>query len=346
MQAVRWTLAQVTSPHVTNPVVVIAAKDIPYVTNGNRFQTLSIYLPKTPETSRLIGTPATSLPTSTSPGSSLPRHHVHIHGGAWRDLFLTSASIEPTVVCAFAASHSSAGTIDAIVSLNYTLSPFPTHPTAPYDPGKGDHGQPEREATHPAHVRDVLTAFSFLTKYGLKSGGYILTGHSAGACLAFQATLQQPQHWGLTELPAPPQPAAILGFNGLYDLPALVHGLGPSHEGLRNVYEMLQSIAFGGDQNTWGIASPAYFDPEEIEKRIQDGYIPQLVLLDQSAEDQLVPMNQLERLEASLKRVNGLQVVRGKRCTGRHAAPWEQGNVIWESVEDVLSLLKGGPDMS
>jgi hypothetical protein len=63
-------------------------------------------------------------------------------------------------------------------------------------------------------------------------------------------------------------------------------------------------------------------------------------MLEQSTGDQLVPMNQRDRLEANLSKVSGLRVVQGHRCTGKHAAPWEQGVMIWESIQDVFGLLR------
>lgn len=72
-------------------------------------------------------------------------------------------------------------------------------------------------------------------------------------------------------------------------------GLGASHEQLRDEYEMLLSIAFGADKGRWPAASPARFDPANIAARVREGKAPRLVVLDQSAEDQLVPMNQMQR---------------------------------------------------
>lgn len=103
-----WQPAEVTSPQLAHPVPVIAARDVPYLPNANRLQNLSIYLPWTPENSDLIGTPVTSLPGSGAP-SLAPRCHVHIHGGAWRDPRLTSASVEPAVAHAFFGGASSPG---------------------------------------------------------------------------------------------------------------------------------------------------------------------------------------------------------------------------------------------
>jgi kynurenine formamidase len=308
-EQVEWQLAEVTSPCLARPVSVVAAKDIPYIFNANRLQNLSIYLPETPETSNLIGTPASSLPNSGS-RSPLPRYHVYIHGGAWRDPEITAESAEPTVAHAFSAPHVSAP-ISAVASLNYTLSQYPTHSAFPYDAIKDNHSDPAREAVHPQHVSDVLHGLALLRSFGLTDQSYILSGHSAGACLAFQAVLQPPRHYGLDYLPDAPCPAAILGLNGLYDLPALVNGR------LRDGYGMFLSSAFGTDKGKWPTASPACFDPAEIAGRVREDKAPRPIVLDQSAEDQLVPMNQRERYQANLTKVDGLRVVEGNRLTGR-----------------------------
>lgn len=342
----RWRQTEVASPLLDRPIPVIAAKDIPYIANANRFQNLSIYLPRTPETIGLVGAPVTSLPGAGSP-SRLPRYLVHIHGGAWRDPRLTSASIEPAVAHAFSGEKPTP--VSAIASLNYTLSPFdyPAPPfmadrLAPYDAIKDNHIDLAREAAHPQHVSDALHGLDLLASLGLTSGSYILSGHSCGACLAFQSVLPPPRHYGLGHLPEPPCPAALLGLNGLYDLPALAtaDGLGPSHAHLRDDYEMLLSRAFGMAKDAWRDASPAGFDPAGIAERIREGNVPRLAVLDQSTEDQLVPMNQKDRLTANLAKATGLRVAQGHRLTGRHATPWEQGIMIYESVLDTLQFLQ------
>ena len=338
VEQVQWRPATVTSPHLALPVPVIVAKDIPYLPDGNRFQNLSLYLPETQEMSGLIGKPASSLPNK-NPRSLLPRCLAYLHGGAWRDPQLTSRSIEPTVAHAFSLIEESSSII-AIASINYRVSPFPTHPTFPYDAIKDNHTDPAREAIHPQHLSDVLHAFALLRSFGLTDQSYILSGHSCGACLAFQASLQLSRYYGLNNVPDVPCPAAVLGLNGLYDLPALVHGLGTSHAHLKDEYEMLLSNAFGADKSKWPAASPARFDPTEITEQVREGKSPRLVVLDQSSEDQLVPLNQKERLEATLGKVEGMRVVAGQRCTGTHAAPWEQGVMIWDSLRDVLRMLQ------
>lgn len=125
--------------------------------------------------------------------------------------------------------------------MNYTVSPFPTHPSLPYDAVKEDHSDLAREAVHPDHVRDVLRGLALLRSFGLTDQSYILSGHSCGACLSLQAVLQHPRRYGLEDVDEVPGPAALLGLNGLYDLPALVDGLGASHEHLRGEYETLLS---------------------------------------------------------------------------------------------------------
>lgn len=85
----RWQLAEVSSPRLIHPVPVVAAYNIPYVPDANRFQNLTIYLPQTAESSSLVRTPASSLPYAGTP-AALPRYQVHIHGrglaGPWTDL--------------------------------------------------------------------------------------------------------------------------------------------------------------------------------------------------------------------------------------------------------------------
>ena len=337
-ETVIWQESEVRGPHITNPIPVVVAKNSPYISNGNRLQNLSIYLPRTPRTLDLVESAATTLPVISSKSkSALPRIHVHVHGGAWRDPNLNSSSIEANVAHAFSDKTLP---VNTVISINYTLSPFPTHPSLPYDPSKGNHSDAAREAVHPTHVHDIYRAFTLLRKMGLTDNSFILTGHSAGACLTFQTVLQSPDHWGFDDVSPAPRPAALIGMNGLYDLPALVHGLRSSHEHLRDVYQDLQSIAFGKDENVWMSASPALFDAKEIEKMVESDHAPALVIVDESTEDQLVPMNQADRMVAKLEEVKSMKVVRGKRCTGVHAAPWEQGYMIWENILDTLSLLR------
>lgn len=125
--------------------------------------------------------------------------------------------------------------------------------------------------------------------------------------------------------PRPPRPYALIRLNGLYDLVSLVNGLGPTHDHARDDYKIFKGIALGTDQSQRQFYSPAKFDADMILRRIKDGDCPKRILLDQSTEDQLVPMNQLEQMKTRLEKVTGLKLMSGNKCVGRHAAPWEQG---------------------
>jgi kynurenine formamidase len=96
----------------------------------------------------------------------------------------------------------------------------------------------------------VLRGLALLRTLGMEAGSYLLSGHSCGACLAFEAVLQSPQHYGLADVADAPCPAALLGVNGLYDLPALVDNLGAAHEHLRAGYLSMLTNAFGPDRST------------------------------------------------------------------------------------------------
>jgi hypothetical protein len=51
-------------------------------------------------------------------------------------------------------------------------------------------------------------------------------------------------------------------------------------------------------------------------------------------------MNQRERLETTLRQTDGVRVVKGHRLSGPHSAAWEEGNMIWQSVQEVCALLQ------
>ena len=331
-----WHYCEVTSPQLQRPVTVLAAKGVSYVPDANRLQNLNIYLPDTPEAANLVGKPATSLLTEDN--GDVVHYLVHIHGGAWRDPQLNAESIEPAVAHAYSRPDGRYR-LKAIASINYTISQFPTHSTQPYDLIQSHGSDPAREAVHPQHVKDVLDGLRFLKTLGIAEHSYILSGHSCGACIAFQAILQSPAYYGLNTADGP-CPAAMVGLNGLYDLPALVNDLGASHEHLGREYRTILSNAFGKDEAIWADSSPARFDPSGVAERVRDGLAPHLILIDQSPEDQLVPMNQVDRFEAHLSESKAISVIRGTRCIGGHAAPWEQGLILWASVQDTLTRLR------
>ena len=103
-----------------------------------------------------------------------------------------------------------------LASLNYRLSPA---------------------VKHPSHEDDVIAALNYLKQeYGMKT--YVLVGHSAGACLAFQS------HDSVSGC------KGIIGVEGIYDLTELVDEY-PE-------YRYFVEEAFGKDKSVWQEASPTF----------------------------------------------------------------------------------------
>jgi len=102
---------------------------------------------------------------------------------------------------------------------------------------------------------------------------YVLFGHSAGACLAFQAS-----HVSGCK--------GVIGVEGIYDLEDLVEEY-PE-------YEEFVEEAFGRDTSVWQKASPTHLDFESTLT----------VKLIQSTEDQLLSPRQTRLMFSKLKNTN------------------------------------------
>jgi kynurenine formamidase len=141
-----------------------------------------------------------------------------------------------------------------LASLNYRLSP---------------------SILHPGHQEDVIEALRYLKdQYSMEQ--YILVGHSAGACLAFQTGYIVPGCRG------------IVGGEGIYDLEHLVDEY-PDYRGF--VEE-----AFGKETDVWWQASPSTI----VKVHYNDPSLKcQLV---QSKEDELLSPKQTERMISVLQR--------------------------------------------
>jgi kynurenine formamidase len=135
-----------------------------------------------------------------------------------------------------------------LASLNYRLSPA---------------------VRHPSHQEDVIAALEHLKeRYGMKE--YVLVGHSAGACLAFQSA-----HVSGCK--------GIIGVEGIYDIEELVKEY-PE-------YENFVEEAFGRDKGVWQKASPTYIDLST----------PLTIKLVQSIEDELLSPRQTELMYSRMK---------------------------------------------
>jgi len=122
---------------------------------------------------------------------------------------------------------------------------------------------------HPSHRDDVIAALKYLnTRYGMKE--YVLVGHSAGACLAFQT------HDAVTGC------VGVVGVEGIYDLTELVEEY-PD-------YESFVQEAFSSERVVWKEASPTYIVRERgLSSKLT-------VLLVQSREDELLGPRQTETM--------------------------------------------------
>ncbi|KAK3989590.1 Alpha/Beta hydrolase protein [Cladorrhinum sp. PSN332] len=290
-------------------------------------QTLTLYIPF-----------GSSLPSSSYiPRPKNPTWLIYIHGGAWRDPLIDSLSFTPTVLSLLASSPPE--NLTGIISLNYRLSPHPSHPES------GNHSQ------HPDHISDILTALSFLHPLGIYPK--ITIGHSCGATLAFQSVMS-PSRWGLT-LPASqlqnpiPKPHVIIGLNGLYDLSGFISNPPRGFESLVPPYREFVTGAFGTDEKAWRDVCPTSCEGDWLrewtESKTQKK--KRKVVLVQSREDGLVPHRQLEGLRERIEAENGkeegveieVQEVDGEGWGG-HDEVWKRGDKLAELLKGVLGVLE------
>ncbi|KFY70699.1 hypothetical protein V498_10262, partial [Pseudogymnoascus sp. VKM F-4517 (FW-2822)] len=207
---------------------------------------------------------------------------VFIHGGAWRDPLIDSTSFRPALSLLSTTPRPTAVQISGYASLNYRLSPYPSHPSHPSTPS-----DPSRAAQHPEHLDDITTALLLLEKvYGI-DGRYLLAGHSCGATLAFQVPAIS---GGGEKLPVP---SVIIGSEGIYDIPSLLER--NSHP----IYREFIISAFGEAEEMWGAASPRLAASGGEEPRLWEK--AGVVTISHSEEDEYVEMAQsvdmLERVE-------------------------------------------------
>ncbi|KAL8959506.1 MAG: hypothetical protein Q9183_005620, partial [Haloplaca sp. 2 TL-2023] len=206
---------------------------LPYTTPSLPLRTYDLHIP----------TSAPSLPSYTI---------IYIHGGAFRDPIITSQSLVPALQHLFSQSSDPPpppSHIKAIASINYRLSPYPTHPTHPSFPD-----DESRNAKWPDHVSDVRHGIRYVSEsaestasieksiasnvpQSASSSGIILVGHSVGATIAFALAmnLDGGNGEGLSSV------KAVVGVEGVYDFTAMRD----AHVEHRSVYEEICEGAFG-----------------------------------------------------------------------------------------------------
>jgi len=225
--------------------------------------------------------------------------------------------------------------IAGLVSLNYRLSPHPDYPAPPSDPA--------RNARHPDHINDILAAITHLQSlYPHLKDNYILAGHSCGATLSLQVAMSQATRPPLPHSGSgnkdngtkPYPPLAIVGIEGIYDLPALV-----AYHTAHPIYETFAIGAFGPDREVWKDVSPT-------NGRFNESWSGgRLVLLGHSREDELVEWEQVELMEASLRKqgfgdgVGKQRVLEVLQLEGLHHGGWQKGGEVVKAIERALEIL-------
>lgn len=241
------------------------------------------------------------------PRGNMPAHEeksrpwlVFIHGGAWRSPSVSATSFVPALRLLESPSElPQMSRIAGYASVNYRLSPYPSHPSAPSEPG-----DPARNVQHPTHVRDVLDSLAFLQEtYGFGEN-YILAGHSAGASLAWHVIMsrwRRPSHvedgGPSSRDKSPSLPLGILCLAGIYDLV----GLHDRHTD-NPVYEDILYSAFPDGPETWSSISPTTWlggSPGILDKVWPNG---RLILVGHSRDDELVEEEQALELMQALKK--------------------------------------------
>ncbi|KAI1458900.1 alpha/beta-hydrolase [Annulohypoxylon moriforme] len=250
---------------------------------------------------------------------------VFLHGGAWRDPRVTHQVFAPSISRILDLyDNGPPFSIAAFASVDYRLSP---HPDFPQDPARTPKNQ-LRDARHPDHLDDVRNALAFLQREFGFGGRYVLLGHSAGGCLAYQFLATAPLLSSSGAEGSPELPAAVLGIEGIYDMTGLNARVGGSYSGFL-------SAAFGPQEN-WDQAAPMKF-----AGRYRDRF-KGLAVLAHSPDDELVDMPETEGMAERLKGdLDGEKLLVFKDLKGKHEEIVEDGSGVARVVLRILTVLRG-----
>ena len=210
--------------------------------------------------------------------------------------------------------------------MSYRLSPYPSHPTSPSSPE-----DQSRNAKHPSHIEDVLTAIAWLQhKYGFRDR-YILVGHSCGATLALQAVMKEwsAKDYNGTKNVEVTLPLVVLGVAGLYDLPLLRD----THQDIP-IYQQFLEGAFGLDEEDWKRAHP-------ISGRLSRTWEnAKALVIAHSKDDELVDWVQVDSMKNTMQRESTshrTDVI--LELKGNHHDIWENGREMARAIEKALDLV-------
>ena len=252
--------------------------------------------------------------------------------------------------------------IAGYASLNYRLSP---HSDFPQDRRKTSDYE-MREAKHPDHINDVLSALRDLQRRHGFGSRYLLLGHGVGATMAMQvamgrqwakegpvlsASVSEKEEEGEPESEESEikPPIAILGIDGIYDIPLLRN----RNANLARYQTMIEG-AFGNDEATWAAAGPAGWT--RYAETWKEG---KLIMLVHSREDELVDWSQVEAMErcwsrgqqeegegegGDEQRRRRVEMMVIREIKGRHAEIWEKGSGMAGAIAEVVGALRLGDE--
>jgi kynurenine formamidase len=278
-----------------------------------------------------------SVPTPSNPPS-------YIHGGYWcnpRELAWTFTATR-AMLLTHPSLKKTADQIAGYASLNYRLSP---HADFPQDRGRTASYE-MRDARHPDHINDVLCALRDLQRRHGFGGRYLLLGHGVGATMALQVAMgrnwgrQGPVPVGENEEDAIKPPIAIIGIDGIYDMPLLRNRNIERHR-----YQTMIEGALGSDEALWKTASPAGWARYKTSWREA-----RLLMLVHSREDELVDWSQVEAMERCWSAGQEGDEKQGVEMTireirGRHAEIWQKGHGMAGCIAEAIMALRLGEDI-
>ncbi|OAG12650.1 alpha/beta-hydrolase, partial [Paraphaeosphaeria sporulosa] len=262
---------------------------------------------------------------------------IYVHGGAWRDPTQDSLCVVPTLRAlvdkhAGLFQQSSERRIAGIASLNYRLSPYPSHSTDPSAPDDQD-----RNVMHPRHVEDVRDALTYLVKE-LGVQRWIGVGHSCGATLLLQLPLVcTEKERGIQD-----DLRGMVLLAGIYDVPTFLaeHKPPKCPENIAAIYADIVAGAFGEDEvvhrdvsparvgkgNLWGTHAVLGYSAEDdlVEPKQRE------MMLERYAEEGWVRGAQGREAEAE-KVVDARDLVRG------HDEVWEDGVQVADLIAEVVA---------
>jgi kynurenine formamidase len=247
---------------------------------------------------------------------------VYIHGGAWRAPNQSANDFDAAISLILSDTYLSSR-VSGLAAVNCGLSRTRSNPVD--DPG--------RNYIHPQHIQDVLLAMHWLSNvYHVDDSSqldYMLIGHSCGATMAYQIAAGREE----TRIGDKPLIKAVVGIEGIYDLPLLVK----NHEAMP-VYREFVEDAFGTDVKAWKEASPSQFG-NRLSALVDE---VDLAVVAHSPEDELVEGEQADvmtsALQQSAREGDKHKVVRIK-LEGTHDAVWETGNGVYKAVLNTMHML-------